>query len=77
VVGYLRTNLLEVRVPVSPRLAVLMTWGNRPDDPEPVEISEQQAVNLNAFTVAGTDEEWFHLPGPAPRCPQVTGQLAQ
>jgi hypothetical protein len=64
------TNLLEVRVPVSPRLAVLMTWADRPDDPQPIDISAQQAVNLNSFTITATDQEWFHLPGTEPRANQ-------
>lgn len=59
-------NLLEVRVPVSPRLAVLMTWGDRPNDPAPVDISQRQAENVNSFTITGADEEWFYLPG----CPE-------
>jgi hypothetical protein len=63
-------NLLEVRVPVSPRLAVLMTWADRPDDAEPVDINAQQAININSFTIVGADEEWFRLPGSDPRANQ-------
>jgi hypothetical protein len=55
-------NLLEVRVPVSPRLAVLMTWRDVGDDPAPRGITARQAANLNSFTVTGADLEWFHLP---------------
>ena len=57
------SNLLEVRVPVSPRLAVLMTWGDRANDPDPVDINAQHAKNLNSFTITAADEEWFYLPG--------------
>lgn len=63
-------NLLEVRVPVSPRLAILMTWADRTDDPEPVEITAHQAINLNAFTITGADQEWFYLPGTDPKSNQ-------
>jgi hypothetical protein len=63
-------NLLEVRVPVSPRLAILMTWADRVDDPEPVDVITQQAINLNAFTITGADQEWFHRPGADPHSNQ-------
>lgn len=63
-------NLLEVRVPVSPRLAVLMTWADRRDDAEPVDINAQQAININSFTITGADHEWFRLPGTDPRVNQ-------
>lgn len=56
------TNVLEVRVPVSPRLAVLMSWADRADDSQPVEIGKRVAKNLNSFTIAEAELEWFHLP---------------
>jgi hypothetical protein len=61
-------NMLEIRIPISPREAVLMAWlddeGNRV---APIPGARHHAANLNAFTVASADKQWFHLPGPTPR----------
>lgn len=62
-------NFLEVRLPVSPRRALLMTWRDLPDDPDPVPGKTHHADNFNAFTVAEADEQWFFLPGT--RCPGI------
>jgi uncharacterized protein DUF4238 len=60
-------NALEVRVPISPTRAVLMTWLNVNDAPGArFRCTRDQARNLNAFTVANADREWFHLPGTTP-----------
>lgn len=56
-------NFLEVRLPVSPTQALLMTWRDRPDDPSPMPGKPHHARNLNAFTVAEAEEQWFFLPG--------------
>jgi hypothetical protein len=56
-------NMLEVRVPLSPSLAVLMTWRNDPDEPKPIAGRKQHAANINAFTVAEAELEWFYNPG--------------
>lgn len=56
-------NFLEVRLPISPRQALLMTWRDLPDDPKPVSGKAHHADNLNAFTVAEAEEQWFFLPG--------------
>jgi hypothetical protein len=60
-------NLLEVRVPVSSRSAILMTWLDRAGDiAVPFEGGRQQARNLNAFTIAQAEKQWFHAPGANP-----------
>ncbi len=65
---------LEVRLPLSPTRAVLMTWSDKPDD-EGVRVrgSRNHAGRLNAFTIAAADRQWFYLPGTAP--PRATGRL--
>jgi hypothetical protein len=64
--GVLET--LEVRVPISPHQAILMTWNDDPDEEtSPLRGRRDHAANLNAFTVAQADLQWFHQPGaPAP-----------
>lgn len=56
-------NFLEVRLPVSASKALLMTWRDLPDDPEPITGKSHHAVNLNAFTVAEAEKQWFFMPG--------------
>ena len=60
-VGMLET--LEIRVPLSPYLALLMTWKDDPDDEDArIRGRRDHAANLNAFTVAQADPQWFHQP---------------
>ena len=60
-------HMLEVRVPVSPTAAILMTWLDRSADiGQPFEGTRQHARNLNAFTIAQAKRQWFHLPGTEP-----------
>jgi hypothetical protein len=63
---------LELRVPISPRQAVVMTWLDD-EDPAPLRGSSDVAGNLNAFTVAQAERQWFHSPERVP--PLATGQL--
>jgi len=56
-------NFLEVRVPISPTLALLMTWQDLPDAPDPIAGSEDIAANINAFTISNSDRQWMHMPG--------------
>ncbi len=64
----------EIRVPVSPQHAILMTWCDEPDDEAPrVKCPRQVSAALNAFTIAQADRQWFHRPGPEP--PRATGSL--
>jgi len=60
--GCLRT--LEVRFPLSPRLVLLMTWLDATDAVRPIHGSIDHARNLNAFTVAQADCQWFQRPWP-------------
>jgi hypothetical protein len=65
---------IEIRLPLSPRHAVLMTWTDKADDEE-VRLAgtRDHASNFNAFTVASADRQWFHLPGRPP--PRGSGRL--
>jgi hypothetical protein len=68
------TNTLEVRFPVSPCHALLMTWLDLPDDVAPTVIGNKEiAASVNAFTVAEAEHQWFHLPGVT--APRASGQL--
>lgn len=64
----------EIRLPLSPTRAVLMTWADKADDDDArVRGTRDHAANFNAFTVATADRQWFHRPGPAP--PRASGYL--
>lgn len=52
---------LEVRVPLEPNRALLMTWDEGTD--LRVLGTPEQAARINAFTVASADKQWFHQPG--------------
>jgi Protein of unknown function (DUF4238) len=57
-------NFLEVRAPISPTLALLMTWqDDLPDVADPIAGSEEVAANINAFTIANVDRQWMQMPG--------------
>ena len=62
--GLLET--LEVRVPLSPRLVLLMTWLWDGDSPSVLTARKHHAGNINAFTVANADRQWFHFPDTTP-----------
>jgi hypothetical protein len=67
-------NSIEIRLPLSPTRTVLMTWADEPDDEENrVRGTRDHAANLNAFTVASADRQWFHLPDTSP--PVGSGKL--
>jgi len=67
-------NILEARVALSPRLALLMTWVDDPDPQAPIVAgARQHAQNLNAFTVKNAERQWFHKPGTSP--PRGSGKL--
>jgi hypothetical protein len=57
---------IEVRVPVSPQLGLLMTWVDEPDNPTPVPAEPRHAGELNAFTISQADRQWMHKPGTVP-----------
>ncbi len=60
---------LEIRVPISPSAAILMTWVDRSDDTH-VSLSAEAAAELNAFTVAQADRQWMHSPSSEPEAPK-------
>jgi Protein of unknown function (DUF4238) len=65
---------IEIRLPLSPTCAVLMTWVEYPEDEHAsVSGTRDHAANLNAFTVVSADRQWFHRPGRAP--PRASGNL--
>jgi len=57
---------VEVRVPLSDRMAILMTWQDVPDKGTRVATDRRLAAELNAFVVAQADRHWMHRPGPEP-----------
>jgi len=64
----------EIRLPLSPRHLVLMTWLDAPDaEVARVSGARHHASNANAFTRAQGDQQWFHLPGTSP--PIGSGRL--
>jgi hypothetical protein len=62
-------SAVEVRVPLAPDLAVLMTWSDIPDTPTPLTAAARFAGELNAFVVAQADLQWMHHPGAEPPVP--------
>lgn len=67
-------NAIEVSVALSPRLALLMTWANAPDDDFGVSADLADAGQLNALTIAQADRQWMHQLGDEP--PVAQGPLA-
>jgi len=56
----------EVRAPLAPDLAVLMTWVDEPDRAGRVRAREEAAEEINAFVVAQADRQWMHRIGAKP-----------
>lgn len=55
-------NFLEVRIPISPALALLMTWQDLPDGADIFAGSEEIAANINSFTIANAERQWMYMP---------------
>jgi len=65
---------IEIRIPLSPTRSLLMTWTDIPDDEHGrVRGTRDHASNLNAFTVASAERQWFYRPGTSP--PRASGSL--
>jgi len=64
---------LEFRVPVSPYLAILMTWQDDEDPLAPVAADRVAVANLNSFTIAQAERQFFHSPELVP--PLADGAL--
>lgn len=58
--GFLGTH--EIRFPIDPRRALLMTWIEGFDTERAVPASDDIAAELNRTTIAQADREWFHHP---------------
>jgi hypothetical protein len=58
-------DALEIRVPIAPDAAILMTWVDRSDEAN-VPLGPLAAGELNAFTVGQADRQWMHRPGSEP-----------
>lgn len=63
--GLAPINALEIRAPISPTAAILMTWVDSSDDGN-VRAPARIAAELNAFTVSQADRQWMHRPGREP-----------
>lgn len=59
-------NALEVRVPLSPDMVVLMTWADEPDISGPVEAPAVYAAETNKLVIAQADKQWMHRLGREP-----------
>lgn len=58
---------LEIRVAVSPSLAILLNWADGPDlDCRGTLCSARAARELNAFVTAQAQQEWMHHPAAEP-----------
>jgi hypothetical protein len=65
---------IEIRLPLSPTRAVLMTWSDNADDEDSrVRGTRDHAANLNAFTIESADRQWFCQPGSS--TPRASGNL--
>ncbi len=63
-------SALEVRVPLSPSVALVMNWVDE-SDRTAVRLAPAAAGELNALTIGQADTEWMHKPGREP--PVATG----
>jgi hypothetical protein len=50
-------DALEVRIPVSPQCALLMTWVGLPDVQEPNPASATHAAEMNALVIGQADKQ--------------------
>lgn len=66
-------NALEVCAPLSPHLAVLMTWSDGPDATQRVDAARSDAEELNAMVIAQADRQWMHRVDAEP--PVARGRL--
>jgi hypothetical protein len=52
-----------------------MTWKDDPDAPKILTGNREKAQNINGFTKAQAEDEWFYLPGTAPPMPDEHSRL--
>jgi len=63
-------NVLEIRVPITPRRLLLMTWRDA-EDGQVHEGNDAIAANVNAFSVAQAERQYMFVPSTVP--PTGTG----
>lgn len=61
---------VEVTMPLSPHVAVVMTWQDAMSLAQPRQVPPVLAAQLNAFAIAQADRQWMHQPGPEPEANQ-------
>jgi len=66
---------LEVKWPLGPSLALLATWQDIGDNPEPLRGSAPLAASLNTCAIAQAEEQWLHRPNTSPPRRQPTELL--
>lgn len=59
-------EMLEVKWPIAPDLALLATWRDVPDTLAPIPGTTQMASSLNSLLIAQADEQWLHVPEVTP-----------
>jgi hypothetical protein len=59
-------SAIEVRVPIAPDMALLMTWADVPDASRAVSADARYASEINAFTIAQAERQWMHKLGHEP-----------
>lgn len=59
-------NALELRVPLSPRLILLMTWDDQSDGRARIPATVDLAADTNALVIAQADKPWMHQAGGEP-----------
>jgi hypothetical protein len=68
-------NIVEARYPLTSKLCLLMTWREGPDAPEMIKGNREMAFNINGFTRAEAELEWFSMPGAKPPMPSERSRL--
>ncbi len=68
-------DTLEVRWPLGPSLALLATWQDIGDSPEPLTGTEPLAASLNTCVISQAEEQWLHRPNLRPPRRQPTDLL--
>src|SRR2546430_2660046 len=60
-------NTIELRLAVSPKLLLLMTWLDEYDHEPRTKPSFDQVQNHNSVVIAQAEHQWFHHPDYPPR----------
>lgn len=72
----------EIRFPLNPAQALVMTWLDRAGPPPRVQGDDELAAHLNRAVIRQADRQWFHIPARRPTtllasdlgvnlCPQI------